>query len=442
MIKANQIKPIPNYILKRIERADKNERKAHNGYTRFYAYFTKYGSELVKVTVACKNRGHKWFCKQVAVHGIHSEYCLVKDFECFMIRGYVVGWYEQGLTQYAKWWETHTWEEAKDNFFNVYAPILNKEYLNKFSEYRYSAVMQYPYLDVFKYLRSYEKYPQAEMLVKFGLAEFATSKQILQKVGKDKHFRKWLLNNREEIKPNIYYVSTLLLAYKTGKPLKETQAFEKVRKEFFRSDHYRRLKPLLCGNKDVDYFIRYIKKQNTSYTAYVDYLNACNYLGLDMNLEINRYPHDFRRWHDIRIDQYHTARALKDAEERKELYKQFASVAEKYMPLQRNKDNAFIVVIAKSPQDLIREGKALDHCVGRMGYDQKFAREESLIFFVRDKQTPDVPFVTVEYSLSQKKVLQCYGEHDHRPSQNVLEYVNDKWLPFANRQLKKIQAAA
>lgn len=155
----------------------------------------------------------------------------------------------------------------------------------------------------------------------------------------------------------------------------------------------------------------------------------------------NLMPIDFKRWHDIRIDEYHSAKALHDAEERKEMYARFASVAEKYMPLQRNKDNAFIVVIAKSPQDLIREGKALDHCVGRMGYDQKFAREESLIFFVRDKQTPDVPFVTVEYSLSQKKILQCYGEHDHRPSQNVLEYVNDNWLPFANRQLNRIQAA-
>ena len=161
-----------------------------------------------------------------------------------------------------------------------------------------------------------------------------------------------------------------------------------------------------------------------------------------MRLPKNLYPHDFKRWHDIRIDEYRTAKALKDAEERKELYAQFGKIAEKYLPLQRNKDDTFIAVIARSPQDLIREGEALDHCVGRMGYDQKFVREESLIFFIRDKQTPDVPFVTVEYSLSQKKVLQCYGEHDHRPSESVLDFVNHKWLPFANRQLNRIQAAA
>lgn len=442
MIKATQIKPIPKYMLKLIEKADREERESHNGFTRFYSYFTKLGGELARVTVACKNRKSKWFCKQVAVHGVHSEHCLIKDFAYFMIHGYVVGWYEQGLTQYNKWWETHVWEKAYDQYFNVYAPILNKEYLNKFPEYRYSAVMQYPYLNVFKYLRLYEKYPQGEMLVKLGLSEYATSKQILQKVGKDKRFRKWLLNNRSEIAREHYYVSTILLAYKTDKPLKETQAFEKAKKEFYRSDTYKRMKPLLCGNEDIDAFIRYIKQQETNYRSYEDYLNACNYIGLDMSLEKNRYPHDFHRWHDIRIDQYRTARALKDAEERKELYAQFASVAEKYLPLQRNKDDAFIVVIARSPQDLIQEGKALSHCVGRMNYDQKFAREESLIFFVRDKNSPDVPFVTVEYSLARKKILQCYGERDSKPDDGVMEFVNKKWLPYANRKLTKILKAA
>ena len=77
-----------------------------------------------------------------------------------------------------------------------------------------------------------------------------------------------------------------------------------------------------------------------------------------------------------------------------------------------------------------------------MNYDQRFIREESLIFFVRRIAEPDTPFVTVEYSLSQKKVLQCYGDTDTRPDDNVLNYVNKKWLPYANRQLKKLQAAA
>ena len=122
------------------------------------------------------------------------------------------------------------------------------------------------------------------------------------------------------------------------------------------------------------------------------------------------------------------------------MYDRFAAIAEKYLPLEHDKRSAFICIIARSPADLIHEGEALDHCVGRMNYDQRFVREESLIFFVRTKEQPNTPLVTLEYSLSEHKVLQCYGEHDHKPSDDVLHYVNKVWLPYANKTVKKLAA--
>ena len=77
-----------------------------------------------------------------------------------------------------------------------------------------------------------------------------------------------------------------------------------------------------------------------------------------------------------------------------------------------------------------------------MNYDQRFIREESLIFFVRRVTEPDTPFVTVEYSLSMKKVLQCYGLNNSRPTEDVLRYVNKVWLPYAKKQLKNLKQAA
>lgn len=74
-----------------------------------------------------------------------------------------------------------------------------------------------------------------------------------------------------------------------------------------------------------------------------------------------------------------------------------------------------------------------------MNYDQKFVKEESLIFFVRNKQKLDVPFVTLEYSLAKKKILQCYADHDSTPEENVLKFVNKNWLPYANKQLKVME---
>lgn len=431
-------------MIKLIRKAEKRNYLSSSGYTRFYSYLTRNDGELVKIIVACKNKldSPRWRCKQVVIHGIHSDKCFLKDICLHFMGNYSVGWYEQGLQKHRKWYESENWGWQDDKYFNIYCPVLNVEYVLNFPEYKYSAILQYPYNDTFKYLRAYEKYSQAEMLVKFGLPAYATSVQILRQVGKDKRFRKWLIQKRDEINCYGYYIGTILIAYKTGKPLNKVQKLESEKKSFYRQDGYGNIKQLFKTDKEVTALMEYIEKQNTNLSSYSDYIHACEYLSLDMTLPKNRFPHDFRRWHDIRIDEYHTAKALKDEEERKALYAKFGEIAEKYLPLQKESNDAFVVIIARSPQDLIREGDILHHCVGRMNYDQKFVREESLIFFVRDKHSPDAPFVTLEYSLKNKRILQCYGERDSKPSDGVLEFVNKKWLPFANKQLKKIQAAA
>ncbi|MDE6274941.1 MAG: PcfJ domain-containing protein [Clostridia bacterium] len=438
MLKIEDIKPIPKYMLKLIQKQDKQHYPTQNGCTRFYSYLTKFSGELVNVTVACRNKGKNWYCKQVAIHDIHSPYCLVKDITFFYVGGYVVDWHEQGLTKYSKWWSYGSWDTAYSKYFNMYSPIINIEYVLKIPQYKYSAVDLYKYTNILKYLKCYEVYPQAELLVKFGLSKYATSRQILRATSKDKNFGKWLIRNSKEISTHDYYVSTLLKAYKTRKPFEIVQQIENVVKNFKTQNTPKCIRALFKTDKEILTFLEYIKKQETHLSSYADYLQACNYLGLDMSQNKNRFPHDFKRWHDIRIDEYRTAKALKDEQERKELYIKFASIAEKYLPLQRDKNDTYVVVIARSPADLIREGETLHHCVGSMNYDQRMIREESLIFFIRDKNSPDVPFVTVEYSLKQHKVLQCYGDRDSKPNEQVLNFVNKKWLPYANRKLKQI----
>ena len=100
----------------------------------------------------------------------------------------------------------------------------------------------------------------------------------------------------------------------------------------------------------------------------------------------------------------------------------------------------YIIVIAKTPNQLVKEGSTLHHCVGRMNYDSKMAREETLIFFIRHKDKPNKPLATMEYSPRQKQILQCYGDHDSNPDEAISEFVRKKWLPYANRKLKKLVA--
>lgn len=436
-MKIENIKPIPKYMLRKIHKKDLIFHPTQNGLKRFYSYFTKNAGELVKVTVCCKNHKGIWHCKQVAVHGIDSKICFVKDMYFNNISGYSVGWHDEGLSKYPSWYEGN-WGWTEDKYFDPFAPIVNIEYVLAIDEFKYSAVDKHHGDDVMKYLRMYRQYPQIEYLTKLGLHHYALKKQILELAGKDKGFRRYLARNAAFInRPNGFYVCSVIKAYKTGNDIEEIDRQEKMVRDLCSGDRYEDIKDVCKGK--LTQVVDYLYEQGINARLYADYIHACKELGIDLDEGKNVFPKDFRRWHDIRIDEYRTKKAVEDEQKRKDFYDQFLSISTKYFNLEHH-NNSFAVIIAKTPAELTHEGEALHHCVGKMGYDQKFVREESLIFFLRCVADINSPFVTIEYSPKKKKMLQCYGEHNTTPNTSVLDYLNNNWLPYAKKQLKKIAA--
>jgi len=436
-MKIEKIKPIPKYIAKKIEKVDKSRNLAYNA-KRFYAYFTKNDGELVKVTVAARSYQGKVYLKQVAVHGIDSNVCFARDIECHYIAGYMVGWYDMGLVKYKPWYEDGKWYECTpEKAYDPFALRINTEYITAIPEFKYSAIEKYSYENVMKYLRTYREFPEVEFLTKLGLSRIALSKQILKLARKSKAFRKWLGKNRLMLEYEPHDIKVIIDAFRTGKDIRLLQQIYNKRKRFNHESGLKDLRAFIKG--ETDKFLEYIESQNTNFRSYDDYLTACIFLGIDMTLDKNRYPHEFKRWHDIRIAEYRSEKAKRDEEQRKEFYESFRAVAEKYGALQFEKVG-FVCIIAKSPTELDIEGSILHHCVGGMGYDQKVIDEKSLIFFIRTAENPETPLVTVEYSIKDKKVLQCYGDHDTKPSEEILSFVHKTWLPYAKRQMKKIAA--
>lgn len=447
-MKIEKIKPIPKYILEKIEKLDKSRNIKPCGQLRFYSYLTKNDGELCKVTVAVKVYKKVWYCKQVAVHGLHSDVCFVHDMEYAYMGGYKVDFYDQGMRQNSApaWYAKGKWYEAEDKYYAPsFAPLVNLDFVGKYPEFKYSACELYKGDDIIAYLRMYEKYPIAEMLVKLGLSRYALSKQILEKATKDKSFRKYLGKNRDTLSSSKeYYVSTILSAYRQNKPLDTLQEFEYFKKELA-CNFYSTFNASFKG--EADRLFNYIIKQKTNLTLYRDYFSACRELGLDMAKDKNRYPHEFMHAHDVAIDDVRTLRALKSEQRRKEreeeekhLAENFIAVARKFMPLQSIENGAYVVYIAQSPAELVREGEALHHCVGKLGYDRKFAKEQSLIFFVRSATDTETPLVTIEYDPKHNKILQCYADHNTKPCEAVTDFVNNVWLPHANKEIKKLAA--
>ena len=93
---ANYIRPIP----KRIEKCILDYDAKHTDYRglRFYSYLTTIQKELVKITITVRNKSKKIrLIKQVAIHGVYSDKCLVKDMEYSFMGNYRVGWYDEGI---------------------------------------------------------------------------------------------------------------------------------------------------------------------------------------------------------------------------------------------------------------------------------------------------------------------------------------------------------
>ena len=432
---ADFIRPIPKYMLKRIAQTDKEKYPVQDGHTRFYSYLTRFGKELFKVTVAVKNHYKKWLCKQVAAHAIHSDRCFAKDIVRYRIWGYVVDWSVE-IPRRRVYYTNHSWCWINPDEFEPYSILINKEFVGTMPQYKYSGY-EHLYGDrILDFLRKYDQYPVIEFLMKFGFSDFWNSKQICEKATKDKAFRKWLIQNRDKIASH-YYVSAILTAYRDKTDVCQQQEIERTKKKM-RGVEYKDLRKAFHGEQKK--LLTYLLKQGTEIEIYKDYYEACVELGLDMGEDKNRYPHDFKYWHDMRVDQRNTKRAEEDKRKRAELYAKFSAVIEKYLPLERMKKEGYVVIIAHSPAELIHEGEVLGHCVGKMNYDQKVARGQSLIFFVRRADKIDEPFFTMEYSLEQRKILQLYGAGNRHPEPEIEAYIHKKWLPYANRKMRQIAA--
>lgn len=84
---------------------------------------------------------------------------------------------------------------------------------------------------------------------------------------------------------------------------------------------------------------------------------------------------------------------------------------------ERYKDNLtfsygnYTIVLPTNTQDLVTEGNEMHHCVG--GYIDKVANGDTLIVFVRHKDTPNKCYITAEIYPHSGKIGQYYLAYDH-----------------------------
>ena len=76
-------------------------------------------------------------------------------------------------------------------------------------------------------------------------------------------------------------------------------------------------------------------------------------------------------------------------------------------------DDDFQVIVLSTLGDYRYEGRVQHHCVDTNAY---YGKEGTLILSARKKSAPDIPVETIELSLTDGSIIQCYGKYN-QPTQ-------------------------
>ncbi len=169
----------------------------------------------------------------------------------------------------------------------------------------------------------------------------------------------------------------------------------------------------------VNRMVNYMKKQGRAVRPLIitwrDYLRMAGNEGMDIRDDIVRFPRNLQAAHD-RLTELGNARRDRD---RLAGYASLdARIRERLSQAARYcwQDDTYLIVPAAACIELMEEGRALHHCVGRDDhYMEKMAKGESWILFLRKKENPEKPWYTIEIGMADDQIIQWYAEFDRKP---------------------------
>lgn len=166
---------------------------------------------------------------------------------------------------------------------------------------------------------------------------------------------------------------------------------------------------------------------------YEDYMNMCKKLKKKVMDEMVYRPRELKRRHDEAVFELQQREAEIQAEEYSKKYseaeKVLAEIKDKFE--YRGKD--YIIIVPSKIVDIVREGKALHHCVANSDrYFDRIKSHETYICFCRKVDEPEKPFYTIEVEPGGT-IRQHRGKLDEKPEIKQVKAFLRVW----QREIKK-----
>lgn len=375
---------------------------------------------------------------------------LCSDGHCSTSPYYLASAYKDDLTPWKCGYRPHflSWRDSFEGDTAGHLYFRNLAELLRNTPWQYSQLERFARIaatmDAIPYLNAYVQWPVIEYLVKaklfrlvsdivYGSYHFMIGKTVncegknLQDVLKLD--RSWL-PLLQEVDPGIAQLNVIQWFINAGKRpdasmmkwcannaiqdvsvLAELLSHMTMRKLMRYADAQYEIR--IASTKTPEY-IRYYSMANLL-ADYRDYLRMCKEMQYNVESSFILFPRNLKSAHD------HVVEAL-DVKRTAEQEKAIADSFEEWQRLYQYKGKDLMVIPPHSSKELIDEGTALRHCVGR--YVKRVAQRECVILFVRKVAEPDKSICTIEVRDGQ--VMQARGFGNEDPPAKIKAFI-ERW---------------
>lgn len=302
------------------------------------------------------------------------------------------------------------------------------------------------FTDMTRFFDLYAHYPCIEYLTKFGLQEVVIAKlegdktygainwrgkTIQQVLRLKKSDVKAIVSSSIRISPRILRLYQICQKEKSNLTIEEIKQLDK-KYGFLFTDLVKILKFTTLRRATQYISKQYQKNYRTNYAteshvfiAWRDYLAECKELDFDLSDEAYLFPSNLKRAHD------NTSRQIKILGDK--LLDQKIKKRLQTLEAFHFANKKFFLRPAHSTDELVQEGKALKHCVGRYGKD--YANGKTIILLIRKVTDPAIPFYTME--VKGTRIVQVYGKGHCLPTSEVKSFIEEFKEAILNKPKSK-----
>lgn len=287
--------------------------------------------------------------------------------------------------------------------------------------------------DMVEYFALYAKYPCIEYLTKFGFKNLVEDKLYKNNTygainWKGKTFNKVLRLSKKELEEikaaNVDVTSLFLRLYqiskKDGSNFSSSELSKVSVSDFNNYSDLQKVLKYASLRQTLKYAEKQLEKNKGNYyysksrviSTWKDYINDCIELEMDLTKDSVLFPKDLYKAHQNTLKK---VKYLGDELLNKKI-QQRLDILQRYC----FEDSGIMIRPAESTEELIKEGNALDHCVG--GYAKSYANGRTIILLIRKVDAPDKPLCTMEIS-SKNVIKQVRAKSNRDPKEDVNNFV-------------------